>query len=299
MTTEIQKTNTDIKSFFQNDKVKEKFAEIIGSKTKSNAFITSVLQLTASNDLLKNADPSSVYHAAITAATLELPINNQLGLAYIVPFKNKKGVQQAQFMLGYKGLIQLALRSNQFKTISATPIYEGQLVEENPLTGFVFDFNNKPNKEAKPIGYAAYFKLLSGFEKTVYSSMEEIERHAKKYSQTYKKGFGVWKDDFEGMAQKTVLKLLLSKYAPVSVENIQKAVVVDQAIIKDEHANEVEYPDNEVTIITQEEKEQDRLIQLIQSARTVEELEKYKSECTTQELEDIYAKKGNELIDNI
>ena len=136
----------------------------------------------------------------------------------------------AQFQIGYKGLIQLALRSGQFKNISVCEIYEGQIVSENPLKGYEFDFSKKTSE--KVIGYAAYFGLLNGFEKTEYMSKEKAEIHGKKYSQTYKKGFGQWADDFDGMAKKTVLKLTLSKYAPLSVE-MQRAIEFDQAVSND------------------------------------------------------------------
>ena len=119
------------KSLFARDDVKAKFQEMLGKRATS--FITSVLQIVASNDLLAKADPTSVYQSAAVAATLDLPLNNNLGFAYIVPYnqKQKDGSYKtvAQFQLGYKGFIQLAQRSGQFKTISATPVYEGQLIE--------------------------------------------------------------------------------------------------------------------------------------------------------------------------
>lgn len=243
-------TPTTTKSLFEQVNVKKKFEDMLGAR--ATQFITSVLQIVASNDLLKNADPMSIFNAAAVAATLDLPLNNNLGFAYIVPYNTKvKGKDGnpdtyktvAQFQMGYKGFIQLAQRSGQFKTISASPIYEGQLIEQNPLTGFVFDFTKKTSD--KVIGYAAYFSLINGFEKTFYMTVDDVTKHATKFSQTFKKGFGIWKDDFDSMAGKTVLKLLLSKYAPLSVE-MQKAVVTDQGIIKDENATEIEYTDHEV-----------------------------------------------------
>ncbi|HQU96778.1 MAG TPA: recombinase RecT, partial [Saprospiraceae bacterium] len=246
MSTEIQKTESrppTIKAFLEQDMVKQKFAELIGKRATS--FITSVLQIVASNELLKNADKNSIYHSAVVAATLDLPLNNNLGFAYIVPYKQKQKdgsyKNVAQFQMGYKGYIQLAQRTGLFKTISGTPIYEGQLVEENPLTGFVFDFTKKTSD--KIIGYAAYFSLLNGFEKTMFATVAEVTKHGTKYSQTFKKGFGLWKDDFDSMALKTVIKLLLSKYAPLSIE-MQKANIADQSIIKDSDTMNVEYADN-------------------------------------------------------
>jgi recombination protein RecT len=256
-------------------------------------FITSVLQITASNEMLAKADPMSIYNSAAVAATLDLPLNNNLGFAYIVPYnaKQKDGSYKvvAQFQMGYKGFIQLAQRSGQFKTISAAPIYEGQLVEMNPLTGFVFDFSKKGEKI---VGYAAYFSLINGFEKTFYMTVEEVNKHAGKFSQTFKKGFGLWKDEFESMATKTVLKLLLSKFAPLSVE-MQKAVLVDQGIIKDENANQVEYADHEDVTI---DKEAERVTLMITDAKTPKELtESMKGVTLSPDQTDMFNQKMTEL----
>ena len=227
------------KIFFEQKQVQSKFAEMLGKR--STQFITSVMQVTASNELLAKATPQSIYGAAVTAAVLDLPIQNNLGFAYIVPYNDRQSGQcVAQFQLGYKGLIQLALRSGQFKNISVTEIYEGQIVSENPLTGYVFDFSKKASDII--VGYAAYFSLLNGFEKTEYMSKDKLDAHGKRFSQTYKKGFGVWKDDFDSMAKKTVLKLTLSKYAPLSVE-MQKAITFDQAVTNDGEI--VEFIDNQ------------------------------------------------------
>lgn len=237
-----EKTVTErINDLMTSEKVTEKFKNILGKRTQG--FITSVMQVVTSNELLKKAEPASVYSAAATAAVLDLPINNNLGFAYIVPYKDKDGNSIAQFQMGYKGFIQLAQRSGLFKTISVTEVYEGQLIEENPLTGFVFDFTKAKSKTI--VGYAAYFELLNGFSKTLYMTKETADAHGKKYSQVYRKGFGLWKTDFDTMAMKTVLKQLLSKYAPLSIE-MQRAVISDQAVIKDVDTMEVDYVDANV-----------------------------------------------------
>jgi recombination protein RecT len=228
MTTNNQMT---IKGFFHRDDVKSKFNELMGNR--SAQFITSVLSVVNNNNYLKNASPESVFSSALMAATLDLPVNPNLGFAYIIPYG-----QQAQFQVGYKGLIQLALRSGQFKTISVTPVYEGQIKQQNPLTGFEFDWSNKQSDNV--VGYAAYFSLINGFEKTMYMTTEEINAHGKRFSKTY--GNGVWKSDYNAMAQKTVLKLLLSRFAPLSIE-MQKAVIADQSIIRDVENMDVEYID--------------------------------------------------------
>ena len=223
-----------IQEFFKQPKVVDKFNELLDGN--STNFITSVIQSVSGNDLLAKADINSIFQAAATAAVLNLPINNNLGLAYIVPYKGK-----AQFQLGYKGFIRLAIRSGEYETISSTPIYEGQLLENNPLSGCKFDFS-VPQK-GEPIGYASYFMLKNGFNKLFYMTKEELTEHGKRYSKSYNHSSSIWKSDFKGMAQKTVLKLLISKYGPMSLE-MQKAVTSDQAVIKNFENDEFEYVDN-------------------------------------------------------
>lgn len=259
----------EIKLFFEQDNVKRRFAEMLGKRAPQ--FITSVLQITASNEMLAKADPLSVYNSAAVAATLDLPLNNNLGFAYIVPYnqKQKDGTYKvvAQFQLGYKGFIQLAQRSGQFKTIAATPVYEGQLIESNPLTGFRFDFTAK--KSDVIIGYAAFFHLLNGFEKTLYMTVDDLKKHGIRFSQTYKKGYGLWKDDFDSMAIKTVLKLLLSKFAPLSID-MQRAVITDQGIINDADTVDVTYVDNDDIIPI--DKPAERLALMVADCTTTEEV---------------------------
>ena len=278
------------KGFFAQDNVKKKFQELLGKKAQG--FITSVLQIVASNDLLVNADPASVYQAAALAATLDLPLNNSLGFAYIVPYNQKQKNGQykvvAQFQVGYKAFIQLAQRSGQFKTISATPIYEGQITENNPLTGYVFDFSKR--KSDTIIGYAAYFSLLNGFEKTLYMDVAELKRHGKNFSQTFKKGFGLWETNFEAMAIKTVIKLLLSKYAPLSIE-MQKVVVTDQSVINNADTQDVTYVDNEVV---QVDKESERIALMISDSKNVDDLESLKQD-VPDDLMGLYDAKMEEL----
>lgn len=252
-----------VSSFLNSESVKKKFTELLGKKAQG--FVASVLSVCNSNDLLKNATTESIYSAALTAATLDLPINANLGFAYIIPYKGREATL-AQFQVGYKGFIQLAQRSGQFKTIACTPIYEGQIVSENPLTGYEFDFNIKSNTV---IGYAAFIALLNGFEKTIYWTKEKVERHAKRFSQSYKGGYGIWKDDFDSMALKTVIKDILSKWSPLSIE-MQRAIITDQAVLDENQ--EPTYTDNDVHIIAIDH-ELDRATQLLESCKTLIELD--------------------------
>lgn len=295
----VATTQMTAKKLFDQDQVKQKFQELLGKR--STAFITSVLQIVASNDLLAKAEPSSVYHAAAVAATLDLPLNNALGFAYIIPFNKweKDGTQRtlAQFQIGYKGLIQLAQRSGQFKTISAAPIYEGQLVESDPLMGFRFDFTKKESDTV--IGYAAYFSLLNGFEKTLYMTIDDLNKHGLRFSQTFKKGYGLWKDDFHSMAIKTTLKLLLAKYAPLSVE-MQRAVISDQAVINNVDTQEVTYVDStevrpDATLIA-ENKERKRVMEHIAGAKNFKQLgEVAEAVGQDDELKELYNKRFEEI----
>lgn len=233
-----------IKSSFGSTEVRQKFEEVMGRRAPS--FISSVLTVISNNDYLKNADPNSVLMSAMIAATLDLPINPSLGFAAIVPYNDRKNGQVAQFQIMAKGLVQLAERSGQYQRINSSVVYEGQLVRENPFTGdYEFDFYAK--KSDKIIGYVAYIRLNNGFEKYYYMTKAEVEAHANKYSKSRKLGYGIWFDDFDKMALKTVLKQLISKYGILSIE-MQHAIQYDQAVVKGDVKNldeaEVIYTDN-------------------------------------------------------
>lgn len=274
----IEQMNNEItvstpRQLFEKQEVKERFENILGKK--ASGFIVSVINCINDNESLQKADHNSILFAAANAATLDLPVNQNLGFAYIIPYNKKQSdgtyKQMAQFQMGYKGFIQLAQRSGQFKTISATPIYEGQLIEENPLTGFKFDFTKKQSD--KVLGYAGYFQLINGFEKTIYMTTQELKTHGSKFSKTYK--YGLWNTDFDAMAQKTVIKLLLSKYAPLSIE-MQKASLTDQAVLNDWNGESVEYIDNDGVKIDSEAlakvKEGDRIKDFIKNCKNSTEL---------------------------
>jgi recombination protein RecT len=274
-----------IKQFFEQDNVKAKFQELMGRR--STQFITSVLQIAASNDLLKNADPVSVFNAAAVAATLDLPLNNSLGYAFIVPFntKQKDGTYKtlAQFQLGSKGFKQLAQRSGQFLTLNDSDVREGEIEHYNRLTGeirFNWVQDDKARQELPVIGYVSYFKLINGFEHTLYMTVEQLKQHGLKYSQTFKKGFGLWKDDFDAMARKTVIKLNLSKNAPLSVE-MQTAINKDQAVINNPETEDVEYVDAPISAMEQTQaadvdKEEERVLLMIDDCTDLESLSQLK-----------------------
>lgn len=286
------------KEFFNRQDVKQKFAELLGKRATS--FITSVLQIAAQNSLLAKADPASIYQAAAVAATLDLPLNQNLGFAYIVPYnqkyKDEQGLWQtkqvAQFQMGYKGFIQLAQRSGQFKSIYSTPVYEGQIVEENPLDGYVFDFSKKTTD--KIVGYAAKFKLLNGFESTWYMTTEQLKIHGGKYSKSFNNDKGLWNTDFDAMANKTVIKLLLSKFAPLSVD-MQRAVITDQSVINNAETIDVTYIDNLQENVN---KEEERIALMIQDATNTKELMAIKPHIEHYpDLSNVYEIKFSELLE--
>lgn len=215
-----QKEAKTVKGMLETPVFKKKFEEMLGKKAAG--FISSIIAVTNSSNYLMKADPATVIGAAAQAAMLDLPINQSLGFAYIVPYKGA-----AQFQLGYKGYIQLAQRSGQYVDIGAKTVYEGELEYENRLLD-KFRFGERTSD--KVIGYLAYFRLTNGFEKMLYMTIDEAQAHAKKYSQNYKGGTDKWGlADFNVMAEKTVLKRLLSKYGPLSIESIQ----MSQALAND------------------------------------------------------------------
>lgn len=241
--TEIVKKPITTKELFAQINVKERFEALLGNKAPG--FISSVLQTVNDNKLLAKASPVTILNAAATAASLDLPINQNLGFAWIVPYGN-----EAQFQIGWKGFVQLALRTGLYKRINVIEVYENQFVSFNAMTEEL-NANFGIEGEGEIVGYASYLKLNSGFEKTVYWSKIKVKNHAKKYSKTYdKKGrngkliFSPWNDkaQFDAMGKKTVLKNTISRWGIMSIE-MQIAHTTDQSVIKENNA--VEYPDND------------------------------------------------------
>lgn len=232
-----------LKAALKAPSVTAKFQEMLGKRAPQ--FMTSITSVVQNNSLLQKADVNSIIMGAAVAASMDLPLNPNLGYAALVPFNSKDGCfAQVQIMI--KGWTELFLRSGQCQAIVCETVYEGQLVKKNKFTGeYIFDEDAK--KSDKIIGFMAYFKLTNGFEKYDYMTVEEVKAHAQKFSQTFRKGGGIWKDHFEAMGQKTVLKRLLTKYAPKSLE-MQQMAIFDQSVVKGniENLNDAvaEYADN-------------------------------------------------------
>jgi recombination protein RecT len=279
---------TAISAYLSQDNVNQSIRNVLGSR--SGQFVTSVAAVVNSNTQLQQADRKSILMACLTAASLDLPINQNLGFAYIIPYNDRKNNQVlAQFQAGYKAYIQLSQRSGQMVTINTTDVREGEIEDFDRLSGeYVFKWLPESEREkAKIVGYAAYFKLKNGFSKTLYMTSDELQKHGVKYSQTAKRGFGLWVDEFDSMAKKTVLKLLLQRYAPLSAD-MAKAIEADQAVIRDE--GQYEYVDNQpIDARTEgEARERDRLIRNMKQARTVDDLERIEKYLTDDDLKKMY-----------
>lgn len=200
-------------------------------------FLSSVISLTNADPKIRDLDPIKLYNTCLMAAALKLPFNSNLGQAYIIPYKG-----EPQLQIGWKGFVQLAQRSGLFKTINVSDVREGEITEQDRLSGeitFSWIQDDAERSRKKVVGYVAYFKLLNGFEKSLYMTVGELEAHAGKYSQTFKRKFGVWVDNFDAMASKTVIKLLLNKFAPLSLDSdLARAIEIDQ------QDSDGEYSDN-------------------------------------------------------
>lgn len=215
-----------LQALMNSGAVMKKLNDVLGSEKKAASFVSSVISVANGNPALRKAAPMTILGSAMVAATLDLPVVPTLGLAYIVPYAG-----QCQFQLGYKGLIELAERSGQFKNIIDEVVYEGQLVKKNKFTG-EYEFDEDAKKSNEVVGYMARIDLINGFSKTIFWTVDEVKSHAKKFSQAYRNGkTSPWSSDFDAMARKTVLKALFAKYAPKSIA-IQQAVKFDQAIVK-------------------------------------------------------------------
>ena len=261
---EIQKSTKPVdilKTIVKADSVQEQFANAMGAH--KDAFVASLIDLYAGDKALQSCKPQSVVMEALRAATMKLPINKALGFAYIVVYNNSvkmpdgswQKVPTPTFIPGYKGYIQLAMRTGQYKTINADIVYDGEISGYNKLAGTI-DFDGK-KKSDKIVGYFAYIEMLNGFSKTLYMSVEEMASYALRYSPSFKgrnkpsleslvktaqantptNKVG-WEGNFNDMALKTVLRRLISKYGYLSVE-MQNAVISDskvdeQAIRNDE-----------------------------------------------------------------
>lgn len=213
-----------LKAILSAESVQEQFRNAL--KENAGSFVASIIDLYNSDPYLQACDPKKVVAEALKAASLKLPINKQLGFAWIVPYKDgRSGEVIPVFQLGYKGYIQLALRTGAYRYINADVVYEGELVRRDKLTGAI-ELDPEKRVSDKVIGYFAYLETLNGFSKTIYMSVDEVRRHAERFSKSFRNPNSPWHSDFEAMALKTVLRRLISHYGIMSIE-LQRAYVDD------------------------------------------------------------------------
>ena len=212
MATENLPVTTPVKrlsAMLSADSVKAQFQNAL--KEHSDLFLTSILDIYSSDTYLQKCDPGKVIAECLKAATLRLPLNKQLGFAYVVPYKDTP-----TFIIGYKGLIQLAMRTGAYRTINADVAYEGELQEVDKLTGII-SLSGKRTSD-KVAGYFAHFETVNGFRKTMFMSADDMAKYAKKYSKSFNSASSPWKTEPDAMGTKTMLRKLLGKYGIMSVE---------------------------------------------------------------------------------
>lgn len=227
-----------LKTALNAESVQEQFRNAL--QDSAPLFVASLIDIYASDKNLQECEPGAVIMEALKAATLRLPINKNLGFAYIVPYRNK-GKAEPQMQIGYKGLIQLAMRTGEYRYLNADVVYEGELKSYDKLTGHL-DLNGE-RKSDKVVGYFAYLQLLNGFSKAVYWTKDQVIEHAKRFSKSYSSQFSPWQTDFDAMALKTVLRNLITKWGIMSVEMVQ---AVDRDIEADAQREIAEYANSEV-----------------------------------------------------
>lgn len=248
---EKQSVNQIMNSLLDGEKLRGRFDELLGKRAPQ--FISSVVSMVNADPSMQQAfceAPMTVIQSALKAATFDLPIDQNLGYAYIVPFKNKKKnddgtwtkKMEASFILGWKGMHQLALRTGAYKTINVVDIREGELKSYNRLTeevDLVFIDDEDKREETPIIGYLGYYKLVNGAEKTIYMTTKQIENHEKKNRKGEYQGKG-WRDDWDAMARKTVYRRLIGKWGVMSIayQTAQEGASLAQQL-RDEYDAEV------------------------------------------------------------
>lgn len=234
-----QKSNQKlgITAYLSNDAVKNQINNIVGGKNGPR-FISSIVSAVNANSQLSQCTNQSILSGALLGESLNLSPSPQLGQYYLVPFNDREKGKVAQFQLGYKGYIQLAIRSGQYKKLNVLAIKEGELIKFDPLNEEIevrLIEDEEVREEAETVGYYAMFEYTNGFRKAIYWSKKKMEAHAMKYSMGYraKKGYTFWEKDFDGMAYKTMLRQLISKWGIMSID-MQTAIDADMAVISED-----------------------------------------------------------------
>lgn len=225
MSEALTRTQKQLKEMVHSEAVQQRLQECMGKR--ANQFATSMLSLVAQDKMLAESEPATILQSAMTAATLDLPIQKDLGFAWIIAYRdNKNNRTVAQFQMGYKGYIQLAMRTGQYALMNAEPVPQSAYKGRDEFGEPVIDWN-EIDSGGDVGGYAFVFRLVNGFTKKTYWPMVKVQAHAKRFSQSFRGGYGPWRDDFDAMALKTVVKNTLSKWGMLSVE-MQQAFASDQ-----------------------------------------------------------------------
>lgn len=236
--------------YLAKDSIKNMINSVIGGE-KGQSFMTAIISSVSNNPALQDCENSTILSAALIGESLNLSPATFLGQYFMVPFNDKKNNRKvAQFQIGYKGYIQLAIRSGYYKKLNVTCIKEGELKRYNPLDEEIevqLITDDKKRAKAKTIGYYAMFEYTNGFKKSMYWSFDKMVEHANTYSQAFRarKGYSFWEKDFDSMATKTMIRQLISKWGIMSTE-LQKAYINDMAVLDENGINYIDNPQDKV-----------------------------------------------------
>lgn len=259
MNNQIAKQKPSFRTAITTDKFQRAINNTLQDPNRARRFTSSIISAVSANPALQECEAGTIVSAALLGESLNLSPSPQLGQYYLVPFNdNKNHCKKAQFQLGYKGYIQLAIRSGYYKKLNVLAIKKGELVKFDPLEEEIevqLIDDEEQREQAETIGYYAMFEYQNGFKKAIYWSKSKMERHALKYSQGYKarKGYTFWEKDFDGMAYKTMLRQLISKWGIMSIE-MQDVYSKDMAVINED--GETEYIDTIDTTYTEVEQQE-------------------------------------------
>lgn len=280
-TGEVATKKAQFSDFMKQAKIQEVLQNTLQDTAKSKRFTTAIITTVANNPLLKECEHNTILTGALLGESLNLHPSLQLGQYYLVPFNNKsKGTKEAQFILGYKGLLQLAIRSGKYKSINVIEIKQGELKGYDPLTeelDIKIEQDPLMRENLPTIGYFASFKYLSGFEKQIYWSKEKVDAHARKYSKNYLtknhqtgkleiNKNSIWATDFDAMAKKTMLRHLLTHWGELSTD-MAMAIENDNNTIKQD-SNGSLYSEEDITVVEDAEMQE-----YVMDTEPVEEIE--------------------------
>jgi recombination protein RecT len=240
--TKRETVTVNVSQYLNNDKVKKYLEDLL--KDRTGQFVTTLVSLSKLTPGLDKCDPKTLLYCGLKAASLNLPLDNNLGFAYVIPYNNRKeSVVEAQFQAGYRAFVQLAQRTGQYRRINVIDVRAGELKKWDPFTeelSIELIEDQEKREKTAVIGYAGMFELVNGYRKVTYWTKEKVLKHARRFSKTFNNG--PWQTDQDAMCKKTVLKDLLSKWGPMSTELVE-AIKYDGAVIRKDEESGAENPD--------------------------------------------------------